>query len=115
MLEIVCAKNEEVVVIMILLVVVPPMVMFIDYLFKKDELLDWYYSWLCKKWDYWTLKKSWKRKLLKPIGLCPACMQVWVSFLYMIIFSVNYKYLLIIIPLNYLFLRVLYKWFEDGK
>ena len=115
MIQEIVYASEEAVAIITLLVAIPTMIAFIDFLFKKDELLDWYYKWLIKKWDYYEAKKSWKRKLLKPIGLCPYCMQPWLAFLYAFLFTVNIKYLLIIIPINYLFLRLYFKWFDDGR
>ncbi len=111
MQETLIVKAEEAVAIMTLVVSVPAMMMLINYLFKKGELLDWYYTFLCKWWDKW--ENSWKRKLLKPIGLCPYCMQVWVSVLYMVLFGVNIKYSLIIIPLNYLLLLMFMKRYEE--
>jgi len=86
-------------------------VLFIQKCFQKDMIFRRWYLLLVYLWMKWWRKKDrWKRKFLKPLGLCVYCMSPWVCTpFYFIFVSNNIFLLLLFIGMNYIWLELLLK------
>ena len=84
--------------------------LFINKCFQKDMIFRRYFLLLTYYWIKWHKRKDrWKRKVLKPIGLCIYCYSTWVSIFVFFTISTNPILLFLFIGLNYIWVEILLK------
>jgi len=80
-------------------------ILFIDFTFNENNIFDWYYLFIYKKFE-----KTYP-KLFKILGGCVICYGTWVSFglfnIYHHMFNINYIYVIPFIGINYIILKIL--------
>lgn len=81
--------------------------LFIRKCFQKDMIFRRWYLLLIYFWIKWWRKKDrWKRKFLKPLGLCCYCFNTWLCIPVFFIFVSHNPILL------FLFFGISYLWLE---
>jgi len=61
-------------------------------LMSEGMILRRYYAFLIYHWIIWRKKKDhWKRKLLKPLGLCLTCSSGWITIIVSLFFMIYFK------------------------
>lgn len=111
-LEIV-AVNVEVAMLLFLLKIVilgsltASLTMFIDHCMEKEMIFRRWYLFLTYHWiRTYRQKDRWKRKFLKPLGLCHYCFGTWIAiFTYLFIVGFDIAIFLLIAS-NYFFIRI---------
>ena len=88
--------------------------LFIRKCFQKDMIFRRWYLLLTYFWIKWWRKNDrWKRKFLKPLGLCVYCMTPWVSTpFYFLFLSHNIILFFLIIGKTYMWVEIHLKIFK---
>jgi len=70
--------------------------MFLQKCYEKEMILRRYYLFLTYLWiRNWRHSDRWKRKILKPLGLCVYCQSFWIVLItYPIIFNIDIYYII---------------------
>ena len=88
--------------------------LFLDYCLEEDEIFERYRPWLKKK-----LGAGRFARLIKPLGDCVVCMNVWLSVLSFfgvcLFFSVSIVWLVPYISLSYVILRIIFNLIEGWQ
>lgn len=103
---------EKVAMLGILCLLTASLTMCIWKFMTRGMIFRRYYLLLIYYWIKWHKKKNrWKRKWLKPIGLCYYCYGTWINIVSFVIFIGlgSIDMILFSIALNYIFIELLNK------
>jgi hypothetical protein len=101
---------ENVGVVFIISLMTVGLISFIQKCFQENMIFRRYYLMLVYYWIKWRRKKDrWKRKFLKPLGLCIYCQIPWISIPIYFYFYKNIILFFLFIGLNYIIIEILFK------